>query len=180
MYFNQKVKHKVFTSYYHHDDQYYKNEFVRIFGNDIINKSVGPGDISTDVSTEYIKQLIQRNFISDTSVLVVLVGPNTKNRKHVDWEISAALSKKVGGYSGLIGILLPNFHLYKDDTYYYLDIPDRLADNVKGGYADIYTWDYITKYPGSFLDAIDTTFNKRTCQANKIDNSREQMKYNRG
>lgn len=35
--------------------------------------------------------------IEDSSVLVVLAGPYTWGRKHADWEISAALNKKVGG-----------------------------------------------------------------------------------
>jgi hypothetical protein len=62
-----------------------------------INRSVRPGDINTDISTEYIKRLIQNNYLSDTSVLVVLVGNNTWKRKHdlppendtsfmLDWE----------------------------------------------------------------------------------------------
>lgn len=179
MYTYQSTKHKTFTSYYHFDDQYYKNEFIKIFGNYIINKSVGDGEISTDVSTDYIKRLIQQDYINDTSVLVVLVGPNTKKRKHVDWEISAALSKKVGGYSGLIGVLLPEFPLNAQQQYYYNDLPDRLADNVQSGYADIYTWNYIMGNQNTFLNAIDTAFDKRVKEADKIKNSRIQMSYNR-
>jgi hypothetical protein len=39
---------------------------------------------------------------------VVLIGPKTKCRMHVDWEIAGAISSRVGGNSGLVGILLPN------------------------------------------------------------------------
>src|SRR2546426_3884279 len=49
--------------------------------------------------------------------ILVLVGPKTKCRKHVDWEISAGLNKKVGGYSGLLGVLLPGFPLLPVDQY---------------------------------------------------------------
>lgn len=66
------TQHKVFISYYHKDDQYYRNRFEELFGDLFISKSVEPGDIDTDVSTEYIKRLIQQNYITDTSVLVVL------------------------------------------------------------------------------------------------------------
>jgi hypothetical protein len=101
------MKHNVFISYYH-KDQNYKDYFDSLFGNLFINKSIKSGDIDTDISTEYIKRLIIENYITDSSVIVVLVGPKTYGRKHVDWEISAALNKKVGGYSGLLGICLPN------------------------------------------------------------------------
>ena len=92
---NKDTRHKVFISYYHKDDQPYKDAFEKAFSHFFINKSVQDGDINTDVSTEYIKQLIQKDFITDASVLVVLFGPNTWGRKHVDWEISAVLNKKL-------------------------------------------------------------------------------------
>ena len=50
------------------------------------------------------KELIRENYISDTSVVVVLVGKNTYCRKHVDWEISAGLLNN----AGLIGLALPS------------------------------------------------------------------------
>lgn len=134
------TRHKVFISYYHKDDQYYRNQFEELFGHLFINKSVEPGDIDTDVSTEYIKRLIQKNYITDTSVLIVLVGPKTYCRKHVDWEISAALSKKVGGYSGLLGLCLPTHPDYSKDKYKADIVPPRLVDNLKSGYAKFYDW----------------------------------------
>lgn len=121
-------KHKVFISYYHKDDQNYRNRFKELFEHLFINKSVELGDIDTDVSTEYIKYLIQQDYITDTSVLVVLVGPKTYCRKHVDWEISAALNKKVGGYSGLLGLLLPAYPTYEENKYNPDTIPPRLND----------------------------------------------------
>lgn len=104
---NSNARHKLFISYYHKNDEKYRDLFETLFGSMFINKSVKIGDIDTDISDDYIKRLIQENYITDSSVLVVLVGPNTYLRKHVDWEISAALSKKVGGYSGLLGLRLP-------------------------------------------------------------------------
>jgi hypothetical protein len=78
------IRHKVFVSYHHKEDRYYRNRFEILFGHLFISKSVELGDIDTDVSTEYIKRLIQQNYIEDTSVLVVLVGPKTYCRKHID------------------------------------------------------------------------------------------------
>lgn len=172
------TRHKVFLSYYHKDDQYYKNEFERLFGRIFINKSVGNGEIDSDLSTEYIKRLIQQGYITDTSVLVVLVGPKTMCRKHVDWEISAAISKKVGGYSGLMGILLPEFPLTSDEKFYYKDLPPRLADNVKKGYAKIYTWNWVCSYESRIKSAIEDAFQSRL-RDSEIDNTREQFGNNR-
>ena len=173
------TQHKVFISYYHKDDQYYRNRFEELFGHLFISKSVEPGDIDTDVSTEYIKRLIQQNYITDTSVLVVLVGPKTYGRKHVDWEISAALSKKAGGHSGLLGILLPEFPLTSEGKYQYDDIPPRLADNVKTEYAEVYKWDWVCASESSIKSAIEGAFQSRVDKADKIDNSRLQFKSNR-
>jgi len=172
------TRHKVFISYYHHDDQAYKDTFEKSFGHLFINKSVGDGDIDTDVSTEYVKRLIQLGYISDSSVIVVLIGPKTKCRKHVDWEISAALAKKVGGYSGLIGILLPTFQLLPNGNYSTTEIPERLADNVTSKYATVFTWDWVCQSDQRIKDAIEKAFTSRVSDSDKIRNSRLQMSRN--
>lgn len=170
--------HKVFISYYHNDDQVYKNWFVQNCGSLFINKSVEHGDINTDISTDYIKQLIQSDdFLADASVLIVLCGANTWGRKHVDWEISGALSSKVGGYAGVMGILLPSYQLLPNGNYQYENIPPRLADNIKTGYADMYLWNTVCASLQSVSNAIETAFQKRT-QSNLIDNSRIQAQRN--
>lgn len=176
---NKTSRHKTFISYYHKDDQYYKNKFENLFGHIFINKSVSDGEIDTDLSTNYIKRLIQNGYITDSSVLVVLVGPNTHCRKHVDWEISAALNKKVGGYSGLIGILLPEFPLTRDGKYFIEDIPPRLADNINSGYATIYTWDWVCARESRIKKAVDDAFQNRISKSDKIDNSLKQFQRNR-
>ena len=175
LYYSQSTQHKAFISYYHKDDQYDRDLFEKLFGHLFVNKSVEPGDIDTDVSTEYIKRLIQLDYITDSSVVVVLVSLKTWGRKHVDWEISAALNKKVGGYSGLMGILLPEFHLTPEGNYQYDDIPARLADNVKTGYAAVYKWDWVCAHESRIKEAIETAFRKRIDESSKIDNSRLQF-----
>ncbi|SRR6266542_952629 len=67
------VKRKTFVSYYHLDDQAYKQHFEKIFSDLIISKSVANNDIATDNSDEYIKQLIHRDFICDITTLIVLL-----------------------------------------------------------------------------------------------------------
>lgn len=173
--YTTRTKHKVFISFYHHDDQKYKDYIDSYLSNNIINKSVFNGEYDSDNSDEYVKRLIREDKISESSVVVVLCGPNTRKRKHVDWEIYAGLRDSVNGCSGLVGILLPEFPLTPTGHFYTKDLPGRLGDNVNSGYAKVYTWDYAIK---NFDTIIDTAFNNRITLKSKKDNSRLQMQNN--
>lgn len=167
-------KRKTFISYYHKDDQKWKESFQNLTADLIVNKSVKDGDINSDVSDEYIKQLIQKGFLSDTTVLVVLLGPKTKCRKHVDWEISGALNLKVGEhYSGLLGLMLPTHPDYGTGRYTYSEQPQRLTDNLKSRYALIR--DYTTDRK-KLQEYIELAYKKRTSNDSDRTNSRIQMK----
>lgn len=166
------AKHKLFISYYHSDDEYYRDKFEELFGDLFINKSVQIGDIDDDLSDEYIKRLIRENYISDTSVVVVLVGKNTYCRKHVDWEISAGLLNN----AGLIGLALPSHSSYKKDKYSKDDVPGRLVDNLKSGYESFYDW---TENRTTMVNLIEKAFDKKSKMKDEKDNSRIQMKKNR-
>ncbi len=172
------TKHKIFLSYYHKDDQNYRDYFESYFRHTYITRSVQLGDINSDNSTEYIKRLIQEDYISDASVVVVLVGPRTRCRKHVDWEISAGLNRKVGGCSGLLGILLPEFPLTTDDKYRPSDLPPRLNDNVQTGYASLYWWKSVVNDANFLTKILDEAFDKRQTVARSINNHRLQMQRN--
>ena len=150
--FIKKVKHKLFLSFYHADDENYRRSFTTQFHPFYVSKSVELGEITTDNSAEYIKRLIRENYIADASVVVVLVGPKTKCRKHVDWEIAAGL-EPMSGRSGLLGVLLPEFPL-RDNKYQYEDMPKRLADNVRSGYAEVRTWTQINRNPQQLSSAV--------------------------
>lgn len=169
-------KHKVFISYYHHDDEYYRNRFETLFGTTFINKSVAPGEIDSDNSADYIKRLIQTEHITDSSVIVVLVGRNTWGRKHVDWEISAALSMKAGGYSGLLGLRLPTHPDYGSATLDPTFVPPRLVDNLDSGYASIYEW---TEVISDMKSLIQDAFDARIDKKDLINNSSQQFQRNR-
>lgn len=165
------TKHKLFISYYHNDDEYYRNRFEELFGDLFINKSVKLGDIDEDLSTEYVKRLIRENYISDSSVVVVLVGENTHCRKHVDWEISAGLLNN----AGLIGLALPSHSSYKKDKYSSDNVPARLDDNLKSGYASFYDW---TENKAHMVNRIEKAFENKSKKKDDKVNSRKQMKYN--
>jgi len=170
-------KHKVFVSFYHKDDQKYKNYIDTYLSENIINKSVMDGEYAPDNSDLYIKRLIREDKISDSSVIVVLVGPNTRKRKHVDWEIYAGLRASIKGNSGLVGVLLPELPLVSNGKYYIEDLPGRLRDNVESGYASMYVWGNFVKY---FDIIINIAYSNRILLKDRIVNNRQQMCRNLG
>ena len=176
--FGTTQRRKVFISYYHKDDQGYRDHLEKFFGHLFISKSVQPGDINTDVSTEYIKRLIQGDYISDASVVLVLLSPKTLCRMHVDWEISAALNGKVGGYSGVAGIVLPTLKPTSDSRYDHAKLPARLVDNLVSGFSKLWTWEHVVSSNINMMEMIEDTFSSRINRSDKINNSRIQMGKN--
>ena len=103
-------KHKVFISYHHKNDQFYKEEILRINKkNDLfIDMSVDTGDILEDLPDEEIRQKIRDDYLKDSTVTILLLGTETKERKHIDWEIySSMYDGKVNKKSGILVINLP-------------------------------------------------------------------------
>ncbi len=143
---NQIPKHKVFISYYHADDQEYKNRLVQALGSKAIDKSVSPGDIHDDnVPLDEIRRRIRDDHIADAAVTIVLIGPCTWQRKHVDWEISASLiHRRNNPRCGLLGLLLPTHPDYRKEPKDRNPrlLPPRLARNIDGKdpFAVIYDW----------------------------------------
>ena len=139
----QAPRHRVFISYYH-EDQAYKDWFVQMMGDDIVDESVKDGDIDDDnLATETIRQYIRDGFIRDATVTIVLIGPCTWQRKHVDWEIGSSLrATRLNSRCGLLGILLPNHPNAGAARYSPNLVPPRVADNVGGNdpYAVVYNW----------------------------------------
>ena len=135
-------RHKVFISF-HEQDIKYKEKFVRGMGKRIVDRSVDTGNIDdTGLKTATVRQKIRDEYIRDATVTIVLIGPRTWQRKHVDWEIGSGIRKtKKNSRCGLLGILLPNHPNYgKKRNLHFL--PPRLADNNKGEdpYALIHDW----------------------------------------
>jgi hypothetical protein len=162
-------KRNVFVSYYHNDDQEKRKEFGNLFKDLIIDQSVQLDDIDSENSDDYIHRLINEGFMKDATILAVLLGPKTKCRKHVDWEIAGALNKKVGErYAGLLGIRLPSHPDFGLGTDYDPDnYPIRLAANLDTGYAVLADW---TENRKAMQDLIELAFSNRS-QSQKIKNA---------
>jgi hypothetical protein len=160
-------RHKVFVSYRHSiGDQKYRNDFESLFAERhgvIVSKSVQIGDIDPNLTTDTIRQKIRDEYLRDSTVTVVLVGPETWQRKHVDWEIGSSIRRtQYNPRSGLLGIILPTYPRNDQSKYNPYTIPPRLYDNIQCGFAKIYNW---STDPATVQQWIHEAFERR----NKID-----------
>ncbi len=143
---NQVSRHKVFISYYHEGDQEYKDRLVQALDSKAVDKSVSPGDIHDEtLPLDEIRRRIRDDHIADATVTIVLIGPCTWQRKHVDWEISASLIHRPNNpRCGLLGLLLPTHSDYqkRPESRNPRLIPPRLERNiaVDDPFAVIYDW----------------------------------------
>jgi len=152
------LRHKVFISYYHADDQRYKdfllqqNSLYNIFD----NYSVRERDIDdANKTSEQIRRIIRDDYMRNATVLLLLCGRRTKTRKHVDWEIHTAMyHSDVNPQMGIVVVNLPTIRQIQrsacdDDKKYfgpgmswtegskiradidndYPYLPDRIAEN---------------------------------------------------
>lgn len=184
--------HKVFISY-HHRDQAYKEKLSQ-FGESnhiFIDRSVDTGDIPDALSDETIREKIRDEYLRDSTVTILLVGQETKGRKHVDWELySSMIDGKINKKSGILVVNLPSTgsdgvrapHGEKEKQVVHPDIeswcyasrsdleekypcmPDRIIDNlVSNAKISIVPWSKLTARNLKFL--IDIAFRDRTnCQ----------------
>lgn len=105
------AKHKVFISYHHQNDQWAKDRLIELNKkfNFFIDCSVDTGDIPETWDDQHIRTEIRDNYLRDSTVTVLLVGTETKNRKHIDWELySSMFDGSVNKKSGIVVIMLPS------------------------------------------------------------------------
>ena len=187
--------HKVFISYHQANDQDYKEVLVKC-GEEhgiFINRSVDTGDISDTLSDQAIREKIRDEYLRDSTVTILLVGLETKRRKHIDWELySSMIDGKVNKKSGILVVNLPCTEnnavraahgpeekktVYPEFREWYSwsrsqfeanfpCMPDRIIDNlVSGAKISVVPWNKLTSTNLRFL--VDVTFRDRAdCRYN--------------
>lgn len=169
------MAHRVFISYHHANDQVYKEELVKwAEANSIFRDwSVDTGDISDDLTDQQIREKIRDEYLRDSSVTILLVGTETKYRKHIDWELySSMYDGKINKQSGIIVINLPTIgclyytashsgekeNVFPENTNWvsiserneyerrYPYMPDRIIDNLlnRNAKVSVIGWDKLT------------------------------------
>ena len=88
---NDKTRN-IFISHIHEDDSKLTNlkDLLRKDGMDVKDYSINSDKPNQAKSKEYIKSEILAPQIKQCSVLVVYIGPDTKNSQYVNWEIGYA------------------------------------------------------------------------------------------
>lgn len=114
-------RHKVFISYYHAEDQKYKDNLIRMSEFDyckgryvsifedysVREKEID--DSNGQLSAESIRRIIRDSYMRNATVLVLLCGANTQGRKHVDWEIHTAMyHSDINPQMGILVVNLPS------------------------------------------------------------------------
>lgn len=143
------MKHRVFISYHHANDQFYKDELVRLGKeyNVFEDWSVDTGDISDDLTDEQIRVKIRDEYLQTCRVTILLVGMETRNRKHVDWELYSSMhNTQINKKSGIIVILLPSA---KSDYFTAANDNEKvvLYPSVKNWISIDERAEYVRRYP---------------------------------
>lgn len=175
------VRHKVFISYYH-ADQDEVDDFIETFDEDrdvFITRGLGlemdPTIIDSD-NTTYVMRRIRELYLKDSTVTLVMLGKCTWSRRYVDWEIQSSLrSGETVTPNGLLGIKLKSYR--KGHGY-----PERLNLNLRDPDEDDECYARVINYPtrsDSLASRINDAFLSRTSRAHLINNPRDRFKYNR-
>jgi len=126
---------KVFISYHHANDQEFKDYLVA-FGKlhgIFIDKSVAIDDIGENLKPETIRTKIRDEYLRDSTVTILLVGSETKNRKHVDWELySSMYNGTINKQSGILVINLPYLNNTSRISVHGKEEQDLVYPNITG------------------------------------------------
>ncbi len=106
------MAHKVFISYKWSESRELRDEIIEKLGKDA---SYYKGETSdspdlTDTSTENIKKNLA-DMMYDTSVTIVIISPNMKKSKWIDWEIQYCLKNitrkdRTSHTNGIVGVIM--------------------------------------------------------------------------
>ncbi len=137
--------HRVFITYHHKNDQGSKETLLNLNAKHsiFIDKSVHAGDISDDLDDEAIRRIVRDDYLRDSTVTILLVGTETKGRKHVDWEVySSMFDGTVNTKSGILVINLPSTgctlgtasHGVREKKQVYAEVSDWVSVDTRTEY----------------------------------------------
>lgn len=106
------MSHKTFISYKWGEAQQLRDDIIEALGDDATYYKGETSDSPdlTDTSTENIKKNL-RNMMYDTSVTIVIISPNMKKSKWIDWEIEYSLKNntrkgRTSHTNGVVGVIM--------------------------------------------------------------------------
>lgn len=106
------MAHKTFISYKYSEAQRLRDDIIEALGDDATYYKGETSDSPdlTDTSTENIKKNL-RDMMYDTSVSIVIISPNMKKSKWIDWEIEYCLKNntrkgRTSHTNGVVGVIM--------------------------------------------------------------------------
>ena len=140
-------------------DQPWKDALLRINAESriFVNCSTNTDDIDGGLESHEIREIIRNKYLNQSTVTLLIVGKQTKFRKHIDWELDASMHNgTLFGKSGVVVLLSPDceseyftspFPELKERFYPYVDdwttitsrqeyerrfphLPHRIIDNL--------------------------------------------------
>ena len=106
------MAHKTFISYKYDEAQRLRDDIIDALGDDATYYKGETSDSPdlTDTSTENIKKNL-RDMMYDTSVTIVIISPNMKKSKWIDWEIEYSLKDntrkgRTSHTNGVVGVIM--------------------------------------------------------------------------
>lgn len=122
------MAHKTFISYKYSEGQELRDKIIASLGDDAIYYEGETSDSPdlTDTSTDNIKRVL-KNMMYDTSVTIVIISPNMKKSKWIDWEIEYSLKNiqrkdRTSHTNGVVGVIMKyndNYSWFKKTSLNY-------------------------------------------------------------
>ena len=106
------MAHKTFISYKYSEAKMLRDAIIDALGDDATYYQGETSDSPdlTDTSTENIKDAL-KDMMYDTSVTIVVISPNIKSSKWIDWEIEYSLKNitrknRTSHTNGVVGVIM--------------------------------------------------------------------------
>ena len=116
--------------------------------------SVNTGGISDELTDQQIRTIIRDDYLRDSSVTIVLVGSETKYRKHVDWEIYSSMYN--GAKNKKSGVLVINLPFINGSQISICD-EDKLILGPEIKWSPITSYDRFEYLPGRIVDNLKSS-----------------------
>ncbi|HKP95875.1 MAG TPA: TIR domain-containing protein [Fibrobacteria bacterium] len=134
----QKHKRKIYVGYDLFVDGPYYEAFKRMSSSlyDIVRDTSMERELDGEDAEGFIRH-VRDETMEDCACAVILCGARTHLDKFVDWEIKAALDRKLS----LVGLVLP---ANPSDSAGQPLLPDRMQANFDGGFAVVCRWEELS------------------------------------
>lgn len=141
------MAHKTFISYKYSEARELRDKIIESLGDDATYYKGETSDSPdlTDTSTENIKRVL-KDKMYDTSVSIVIISPNMKESKWIDWEIEYCLKEikrkdRTSLTNGIVGVIMK----YKGGYDWFISYGENIHESTTLSYNNDYLYPIIYK-----------------------------------